>query len=549
MAEYYPLLAKAVAGIPNSTPEMRRAVYDRARKALLAQLTNLNPPIPESDIARETQSLDEAVERLEAELANSESKAPTPEKPADEPAAKTAAAKVIPPLSRPMRPPAPGAGAAPRPVLPPRPKAFEAKPFQTKPSEPKPSEPKFFEPKPAGSAKPVASTPPQSAPVPPAARNAGAEAVIQDAAASKAPEPIESKIPDAQEPENQFGQKADAEPFGGFEAAETQRSRSDGPRIYVPQPAAADDARTRFRLWVVGGIVALVVAIVAVAAWGLRDRPGEIAKLKPAAAAKTNDGGKIVARIGGPKPSEGRATAAPTPAPASTQAPSTPAKAAAAGAATASTAAPAAATPAAKPQAAGQTIAVTHRAALLVAVPSEPTKPKVYVGTVVWRLDNVSAGAGQPLGTAVHAEIDVPDDKMKVSLTLQKNTDPSLDVSHTITVVFNVQPDSPTGGIKQINAPQLRADDTAYGQSLAGVPVPIMANSFLIGLTRGNAEKTNLDLIKQRAWFDIPMLLSNGKIAKLTFEKGVSGTRVINEAIAAWQAQGQGQGQAQGQGQ
>src|SRR6185312_2744504 len=116
MAEYYPLLAKAVAGIPNSTPEMRRAVYDRARKALLAQLTNLNPPIPESDIARETESLDAAVERLEAELANSESKAaasaPAPEKPADEPATKAPAAKVIPPLSRPMRPPAPGAGGA-----------------------------------------------------------------------------------------------------------------------------------------------------------------------------------------------------------------------------------------------------------------------------------------------------------------------------------------------------------------------------------------------------------------------------------------------------
>src|SRR6185437_13874839 len=127
MAEYYPLLAKAVAGIPNSTPEMRRAVYERARKALLAQLTNLDPPIPESDIARETESLDAAVERLEAELANPKGKAAAP---VDEPGTKAAATstKVSAPLSRPMRPPAPGArGAAARPVLPERPKAFEAK--------------------------------------------------------------------------------------------------------------------------------------------------------------------------------------------------------------------------------------------------------------------------------------------------------------------------------------------------------------------------------------------------------------------------------------
>lgn len=541
MAEYYPLLAKAIAGIPNSTPEMRRAVYERARKALLAQLTNLDPPIPESDIARETESLDAAVERLEAELANSKAKAAAP---ADERGAKVAATKVSAPLSRPMRPPAPGAGgAAARPVLPERPKAFEAKTFEAKPFQTRPLEAKPLEPKLGGS--PLAGSA-RKAPAPPVSpQNPSVETAVQDSAAIKTPKFAEGKTPDSKEPEDRSGQRADAEPAtGGFDAmtAEAQRSRSEGPRIYVPQPAAADDARTRFRLWVVGGVVALVVAIVAVAAWGLRDRPGDITKLKPAAASKTKDDGKIVARIGGPKPSEPSSAAAPTPTP--TQAPSAPANGAAAGApaSTASTAAPAA-----KPQSAGQTIAVTHRAALLVAVPNEPTKPKVYVGTVVWRLDNVSAGPGQPLGTAVHAEIDVPDDKLKVSLTLQKNTDPSLDVSHTLTVVFNVQPDSPTGGIKQINAPQLRAADTAYGQSLAGVPVPIMANSFLIGLTRGNAEKANLDLIKQRAWFDIPILLSNGSIAKLTFEKGVSGTRVIDEAIAAWQ--GQGSGQAQGQGQ
>lgn len=69
MAEYYPLLAKAIASLPNSTPEARRAVYERARKALLAQLQNLQPPVPEADVARETQALDMAVARLEAELA------------------------------------------------------------------------------------------------------------------------------------------------------------------------------------------------------------------------------------------------------------------------------------------------------------------------------------------------------------------------------------------------------------------------------------------------------------------------------------------------
>src|SRR5450755_864138 len=67
MADYYPLLAKAVAGLTNSTPEARQAIYGRARGALLNQLRSIKPPVPEPDIERESQALDEAVRRIERE--------------------------------------------------------------------------------------------------------------------------------------------------------------------------------------------------------------------------------------------------------------------------------------------------------------------------------------------------------------------------------------------------------------------------------------------------------------------------------------------------
>src|SRR5438105_2544251 len=71
MADYYPLLAKAVANLPNrGTPTARRAIYERARKALIGQLRSIQPPIPESDIAAEDGALDQAIARLEAEYAS-----------------------------------------------------------------------------------------------------------------------------------------------------------------------------------------------------------------------------------------------------------------------------------------------------------------------------------------------------------------------------------------------------------------------------------------------------------------------------------------------
>src|SRR5215212_753465 len=70
MADYYPLVAKAVAGLEKNTGEGRRLLYERARTALVAQLRGMNdPPLTEAEITRERLSLEEAIRKVEAEAA------------------------------------------------------------------------------------------------------------------------------------------------------------------------------------------------------------------------------------------------------------------------------------------------------------------------------------------------------------------------------------------------------------------------------------------------------------------------------------------------
>src|SRR5689334_20462022 len=69
MADYYPLIAKAVAGLDKSTGEARRALYERARTALVTQLRGVVPALSESDITRERLGLEEAIRKVEAEAA------------------------------------------------------------------------------------------------------------------------------------------------------------------------------------------------------------------------------------------------------------------------------------------------------------------------------------------------------------------------------------------------------------------------------------------------------------------------------------------------
>ena len=70
MADYSPLIARAIAGLDPSAPgESRRALYERARAALIQQLRSVDPPLSESEITRERLSLEEAVRKVESEAA------------------------------------------------------------------------------------------------------------------------------------------------------------------------------------------------------------------------------------------------------------------------------------------------------------------------------------------------------------------------------------------------------------------------------------------------------------------------------------------------
>src|SRR3954471_5012803 len=69
MADYHPLISRAVAGLEKSTGENRRVLYERARAALVNQLRSVEPALSETDITRERLALEEAIRKVEAEAA------------------------------------------------------------------------------------------------------------------------------------------------------------------------------------------------------------------------------------------------------------------------------------------------------------------------------------------------------------------------------------------------------------------------------------------------------------------------------------------------
>jgi lipoprotein-anchoring transpeptidase ErfK/SrfK len=69
MADYYPLIARAVGTLNPNTPEQRRALYDRARKTLVDQLRIKDPTLSQTDVKAESAALDAAIQRVERDFA------------------------------------------------------------------------------------------------------------------------------------------------------------------------------------------------------------------------------------------------------------------------------------------------------------------------------------------------------------------------------------------------------------------------------------------------------------------------------------------------
>ena len=68
MADYYPLIAQAVIGLDNG--QDRRRLYERGQNALVTELRAARPPLSESVIAKERLDFEEAIRKVEAQLAH-----------------------------------------------------------------------------------------------------------------------------------------------------------------------------------------------------------------------------------------------------------------------------------------------------------------------------------------------------------------------------------------------------------------------------------------------------------------------------------------------
>jgi hypothetical protein len=538
MADYYPLIARAIAGLDPSAPgESRRALYERARSALIAQLRGVEPPLSESEITRERLSLEEAVRKVESEAAARARDLSRPDpggrgragdafragnrvgpKPGEAaPATETSASQ--PPAQPPAR--------ARQPIVPTPPpvRTERAPPGQDDRGDQRPPRNLRADPRQPtvgmqdptlptrernnGPRRGEADRPPPPPP-PPGIR--GFRDVTADAddlgrataQASRAARKTYANVPtqsgefDRLEPSME--DRGGGEPGGPYSYDE---SAEEAARYQLPaaRPRPTPDKDEKRSAVHLGGgfpfksaIAIGVVLILAGAAilWGPKLVSGVRGLFTPSAPqveapkdASLAPRPKIADRVGQPSSSD-------------------------------------------------QIAPVAQRVVLYDEDPAEP-KGKQYVGTVVWRTEQIKGTAAQPGDLAVRADIDIPDRKFKMTMSFRRNTDTSLPASHTAELTFILPPDFVGGGVANVPGILMKSNEQARGTPLAGLAVKVTDGFFLVGLSNVETDRArNLQLLKERSWFDVPLVYSNQRRAIIAIEKGSPGERAFNDAFAAW---------------
>jgi hypothetical protein len=535
MADYYPLIARAVAGLEKNTGEARRALYERARTALVTQLRGVVPALSESDITRERLALEESIRKVEAEAARRSRVDPPAAKapaapPAEAPRREERAAQPPPPPRKEV--PDPSAMPAPPPRLPrSRPPEHTTsltdeglKGFRDVVAEsdelggaaaqasraareafnavPSPSG-EFERQEPRLEPEGLRPTPRERPP-----RDPGREArdALRETRREQTREPDRGYVPD----DEYSGQSESLEPAINVPESRptppgAKQARTATPPRQTARSAEPEDERPKLpRRSYAGLIVTLllltvVCGIAAVGYW----RRDTLMTAYQSMFSKTAP--KPVARD--PNAAQQRPKIADRIEPNTQNQPG---------------------------NQTSPTAQVAQRAVLYEEDPNDP-QGKRFQGSVIWRTESVPAAAGQPTELAVRADVELPDRRITMTFSLRRNTDQALPASHTVEVMFNLPADFPGGGISNVPGVLMKQAEATRGVPLAGLAVKVTTGFFLIGLSAVDADvQRNMALLKERSWFDIPVVYNNGTRAILAIEKGTPGERAFEAAFKSW---------------
>jgi hypothetical protein len=578
MADYYSILKKTIASLPENNGAARRSVYSRARNAIVNQLKAYEPPLAPSEITAEQLRLEESIRKVEAEAARESlglnPTVPKVETPAPEP--EVAAPPVTPPQAE------PAAEAAPEVPAPQEPEETAAPTVET--PAPSPLKETLSQAEALGtaasqavhsakeasdpSAAPVRQEPSFGGPAQAEPADDGLFEPTNDAAASvSVDQPYQAD--ETGKPKQERAPKKERNKRSKPKASDALRGDASGSRT-VPIVIAA----VLLVLVLLGGAYFLIPAgdqsadngtVPATSSSQTASDSQPVSNVEPPVSATAGEGDEpskntdrllnegeadVVAPdartvttttiTGQSDTSQADTPATPEPAQPSIvtstdsdQTPAAPENPVAVPADNLSAISPDDNAPAPSASAADSSV---QRSILYEEGEESGGAGTAAQGAVVWSVEEETNLDGEALAV-LSASVEIPERDVKVDIRIKPNDDNSLPASHLVEIRYEFPENFAAGDVVNVPGLVMKPTEEARGDALIGASVKVSPGFFWIALSSlPNEQQRNLALLRERGWIDIPMLYENGKRGILTLEKGTVGADAVEKAITAWQA-------------
>jgi hypothetical protein len=163
------------------------------------------------------------------------------------------------------------------------------------------------------------------------------------------------------------------------------------------------------------------------------------------------------------------------------------------------------------------------------------SKKPAAPGNVAWSVVEASPAPGQPPEASIHAEVAIPTDGLRATISLTRNLDKTLPATHLIEIIFDLSNGYQGGGIASVEGINFLNAAQGVSDPMVGSVVNIAPNVFLFALSDlpAAARKHN-QMMSDPDMIEIPFVYYSGRRAALRLVAGSSGTEAFGKALREW---------------
>jgi hypothetical protein len=149
-----------------------------------------------------------------------------------------------------------------------------------------------------------------------------------------------------------------------------------------------------------------------------------------------------------------------------------------------------------------------------------------YAGHAIWRMLREGKGGKTEF---LSIDVEIPQKDLVLKMELRPAADKGGVISHLIEFRFLSAKGTLSEAVQDVLGVLMKNDELSPGIELIGKVTRVRPGMFLMGLSGAAADvETNLKLLRDRPWLDIPVVFRGGARSLIAIEKGTTGQSAIN---------------------